>query len=607
MQFSFVSSGICRKWDVLVRKGLRFKACLLRDFSNKVLHHPSLYGLKPFNQIQSESKVAAVISFLNASGILGWLFLHHFLDLQVLGWTPLNPLQFPVKLHVSSVNNFLAGVVRIFLDCELSLVNILPSAFRNSGVFPMPVILGESLFLSCVRSLKCFGVAFGDRLLDKKGARLDLRGSVPHWFNVTYKFLLDKSLALPAADDAGDGLLKVWSDSLDVYTDGSLKSAGFASVVSGAAAYFLALDAGVGAVALALECISSFCSVVLHLNSQAAIDVCMSELAFVVPDFRNHCWIERRHVANLIRDKDLAVCWVKVKGHSGVPGNDQADALAGKAAGSPISLLSGVCECFLLAESIVVSGNAHHFIRDVFRSAGLSYDMVPAIPLQHFDWNVSMQVWHPDLHMFAEFTSWKSASLRIYLMKALHRRLLVAVRKRLYNKCYPGVQCLLCGEVELPDHVFTCSRNVYVQGDILLEASAHWISIAGAYNSSFSSVLRTLDLCQSDVSLYLVMCRGFVLKDWCTETVSIFEDIKCASGVVVDFVRYLVEVNIEKAGLVGDDGLVLGLSCCMTSMLSNGMIRLLGIVESFAVSFGHCKPCSFFSGLDNNLCVSLSV
>ncbi|KAG9303458.1 hypothetical protein G9A89_013785 [Geosiphon pyriformis] len=632
MQFSFVFSGICHKWDVLVRKGLRSKTCLSRDFPNEALHHSSLYGLKPFNQIQSESKVAAVISFSNALGIFGRLFLHHFLDLQVLGWTPLNLLQFPVKLHVSPVNNFLAGMVRIFLDCELSLANILPSAFRDPGVFSMPVILEKSLFLSCVHSLKRFGVVFGNRLLDKKGAimdwktfrhwkKLDPRGPVPHWFNVTHKFLLDKGLAPHAADNAGgslgcsvldfeqfafvrNSLLEVWSDSLDVYTDGSLKSAGSSSMVSGTTAYFLALDARVGvgvcgllsstlselqAVALALECIPFFCSVVLHLDSQAAIDVCVSELAFVVPDFCNHCWIERRHVANLIRDKDLAVSWVKIKSHSGVPGNDQADALAGKAAGSPISLPSGVCECFLLVEGTAVSGNACHFVRDVFRSvchahweAGPGYNVVPVILLQCFDCDISAWVWHPDLHMLAGFTSRKLASLRTYLIKTLHRRLLVAVCKKLYNKCYPGVQYLLYDKVELPNHVFTCSRDVYVWEDILSEVFACWISMAGACNSSFSSVLRTFDLCQSDIGLYLVLCRGFALKDWCAEAVGIFEDIKCASNVIVDFVKYLVEVNMEKAGLVGDDGLVLRLSHCMTSMLLDGMIRLLGIVESFA-------------------------
>ncbi|KAG9300883.1 hypothetical protein G9A89_015339 [Geosiphon pyriformis] len=553
MQFSFVSSGVCCKWDILVRKGLRSKACLLCNFPNEALHHSSLYGLKSFDQIQSESKVAAIIFFSNALGILGRLFLHHFLDLQVFGWTPLNPLQFSVKLLISPN----------FLDCELSLAGFLPSVFKDPDNFLMPEILGKFLFLSCVCSLKHFGVAFGDRLLDKKGAvmnwktfchwkRLDPRSPAPYWFNVTSRFLLDRSLVPPAAFAfVHDGLLKVWSGSFNVYTDNSLKFAGSSSVISKTTVYFLVLNSEVGidicgllsstlselqAVALALECIPSSCTVVLHLDSQAAIDTCVSKLAFSVLNFYNHCWIERKYIANLIKNKDLAVSWVKVKSYFGVPGNNRADTLADKTAGSPFSLPAGVCKCFLVAEDTAILGNTCHFVRDVYRSiccayweTGPSHDVVSVASLQSFDWIASTQVWHPNLHMLAGFTSCKFAILCTYLIKALHRRLPVA--------------CLLCGEMELPDHIFTCLWDVYIQEDILLEVSACWISLAGACNPSFSSVLKTLDLCYLDVNLYSVMCKKFVLKDWCAEAVGIFGDVKSITSMVVDFVRYLVKLH----------------------------------------------------------------
>ncbi|KAG9304067.1 hypothetical protein G9A89_005977 [Geosiphon pyriformis] len=240
--------------------------------------------------------------------------------------------------------------------------------------------------------------------------------------------------------------------------------------------------------------------------------------------------------------------------------------------------------------------------------AGPSHNVVPVASLQSFDWIASTQVWHPDLHMLAGFTSQKSAILHTYLIKALHRRLPVVVHKRLYNKSYPGVQCLLCGKVELPDHVFTCLQDVYIQRDILSEVSAHWISLAVACNPSFSSILRTLDLCCSNVSLYSVMCKEFVLKDWYAKVVGIFGNIKNANSVMVDFVRYLVElVDMERMGLVGDNGLVVGLFCCGSSMLSNRVVKLLSIVESFAISFGHRRSCPFFSNLDSNSHVVLSV
>ncbi|KAG9292709.1 hypothetical protein G9A89_008297 [Geosiphon pyriformis] len=95
----------------MVRKDLKSKAGLPHDFPDAALYHPSLYGLKTFEQVQSEEKIAALVSFSNASGVLGHLFNHRFLDLQVLGWAPLDLLQFSVKLYVSPVNNFLAEIV----------------------------------------------------------------------------------------------------------------------------------------------------------------------------------------------------------------------------------------------------------------------------------------------------------------------------------------------------------------------------------------------------------------------------------------------------------------------------------------------------------------
>ncbi|KAG9303124.1 hypothetical protein G9A89_005082 [Geosiphon pyriformis] len=644
IQFSFVSSGICRKWDVLVRKGFRSKARLPCDFPDAALHYPSLYGLKSFEQVQSEGKMASLVSFANASGILGCLFEHRVLDLQVLSWAPLNPLQYSVKLHVSLVNNFLAGVVKIFMNIDLSLVNNLPNAFCHPGHFPMPSILGKSLYFDSVRFFKHFGVAFSDWLFDKKELlldwktfchwkRLDPWGSVPLWFTVASKYFLDQGLFFsrpPVVIRSGgvnilesdvfssmqDGLHKVWSGCFETYMDGSLKGAGSADVSSGAIAYFPALGLGVGikvcgllsftmaelqAVALALECVPSSSSVVLYLDNQAAIDACVSEMLLKVPVAAG--------------DKDLRVSWVKVKGHAGVFGNVEADRFAGKAACSSFVLPMRIQECFLVADDTVVLGNVCHF------EAGLSWDVVSADMLGDFDWAASAKVWHPDSHMLAGFTSRKLANLRTYLMKALHKRLPVAVRKRLYNKCYPGVQCLLCGEVELPDHVFTYLQDVHIQGEILLEASAWWVFLVGVYDLFASSVLQVLDSCHSDIGRYSVLCKDFVLKVWCMEAAGVFDDVKETSRVVIDFVRFLTKLHqsrvwlvrskfradMERAGLVGDDGLVSSLSHCVSSVLSDGMVRMLGIAEFFAISFGHLRPCLFFLGLDGGPYVNISV
>ncbi|KAG9289170.1 hypothetical protein G9A89_022479 [Geosiphon pyriformis] len=406
IQFSFVSSGVCRKWDVIIQKGLKVKARLPQDFLDAALHHSSLYDLKTFEQIQSKAKVMALVSFFNASGILGHLFNHRFLDLQVLNWAPLNPLQFSVKLH--------------------------------SGLF-------------------------------------------------------------------------------EVYTDGSLKDTGSASVVGRAAAYFLILDCSVGvsvigllsstitklqAIVLSLECVLSLSTVVLHLDSQAAINACVSELSSAAPDFH------------------LSVSWVKVKGHSGICGNIKADLVAGEAVRSSFRLLAEVQKWFLVTENTAVSDNTCYFVRDMFQSicharweAGPGFDVVSENLINNVNWIATAKVWHPDSHMLAGFTSLKSSNLHMYIMKVVHRQLPVAVQKRLYDKRYPGVLCLMCGEVELLDHIFICAGDIDVCNNILVEASAHWSTLVGACFSLFSTVLWVLSQCSLDVSLYTMVCKGFVLGE----------------------------------------------------------------------------------------------
>ncbi|KAG9303100.1 hypothetical protein G9A89_005058 [Geosiphon pyriformis] len=169
----------------------------------------------------------------------------------------------------------------------------------------------------------------------------------------------------------------------EVYTNGSLKNAGSAGIVSDAATYFLMLDlcisigvyglafsilAELQTVALSLECVLSSCFLVLHLNSQAAIDVCVLKVALAVPDFHNQCWIKRRHIVNLIRDKNLMVSWIKIKSYSGVYNNDKTDAAASVTAGSPFFLPVDVYEHFLVAKNTTISDNVCYFVRNIFRS-----------------------------------------------------------------------------------------------------------------------------------------------------------------------------------------------------------------------------------------------
>ncbi|KAG9302354.1 hypothetical protein G9A89_011780 [Geosiphon pyriformis] len=97
---------------------------------------------------------------------------------------------------------------------------------------------------------------------------------------------------------------EIWSNCIEVYTNGSLKNAGLVEMASGAAVYFPATDIDIGirvfellsstlaelqAIALVLECILFSCSVILYSNSQFVIDACMLETSMAMPDFYNQC------------------------------------------------------------------------------------------------------------------------------------------------------------------------------------------------------------------------------------------------------------------------------------------------------------------------------
>ncbi|KAG9297128.1 hypothetical protein G9A89_019409 [Geosiphon pyriformis] len=425
-QFSFVPVG------------LKLKSGFLLDFPSDTIHHSFFYSLKSFLQCQSEGKI--------------------------LCWQPIHSLVSLVRIRVNVSNNFLADMVHILFDCKLSLGGSLASSFQLHSRVLMSVVLGESLFCKFLSSLWHYGVVFINQFHDCNGGkRLDSYGLVPKWFDLSVVFfetLYSSPLVLAGAgplDICGsndfvsicDCLSQVDADSLSVYTDGLLKILDMVGCRAGAAAFFEDINLGLGvsiyglllstltelqAIVLALECMPVAYSVHLFSDSQMALNTCRSEFDLVCPDFHNQCWIKRRHIRNVIHSKNLRIKWHKVKGHSGISGNDCTNSIANAVSLSNWYLPLRVSEHFLLADDNIVSGNFRHFVHDVFHAVchahwevGSGSGFLDGGLCSDVNWLCFSKVWHPNLHIATGFTSRLTADIRTYFIKALHCQLPMAV------------------------------------------------------------------------------------------------------------------------------------------------------------------------------------
>ncbi|KAG9301924.1 hypothetical protein G9A89_020968 [Geosiphon pyriformis] len=73
-------------------------------------------------------------------------------------------------------------------------------------------------------------------------------------------------------------------------------------------------------------------------------------------------------IALALKKKVLKMVWLKIKEHSSVFGNDCANELTGAAAYLSVSLPVGISKRYLVADGLVISGNAHYFVRDIYRA-----------------------------------------------------------------------------------------------------------------------------------------------------------------------------------------------------------------------------------------------
>ncbi|KAG9288206.1 hypothetical protein G9A89_020512 [Geosiphon pyriformis] len=262
LQFSFASKGVCEKWDKLLRKRLKFKANLPRDFPSMALHHSKLYGLKPFEQVLSESLLANLINFSNADAPAPSLF-------------------------------------SVLASCKASLGDAFSNVFQAGTGVPILDVLGLDGYLSVKKSLIKYGLIFANQFLDH---------------HVDVVFHSAPTIFFHDIGFTSEHLLAFGHESIEVYIDGSVKSLGSIGICGGAAAYFPRANTSVSikvlgllsstlvelqAITLALKCVPVSSTVELFTDSQALLDICKFDIGMSVPDFRHK--IEDRSVSGNTR------------------------------------------------------------------------------------------------------------------------------------------------------------------------------------------------------------------------------------------------------------------------------------------------------------------
>ncbi|KAG9299063.1 hypothetical protein G9A89_020376 [Geosiphon pyriformis] len=499
---------------------------------------------------KAESKSASVISFANSVGILGHLFAHKSHDLQVLSWHSHHLLFYSSCININPLDNFLAGIVQIFLECDLFLDGLMTNAFYFQNGTPMSDVLEvglSSVLESCEFEVVC------------------------------------------------SHLLEVDFDRFFLFMDGFLNELGTLGMKAGAVVFFENINLSLGvrvselvsstmvelqAIALALECVLSSYSINLFSDSQAALDACKSESRLICSDFRNQCWIKHHHIANVIHQKNLDINWVKVKDYSGVLDNEQVDAFTGATVLSNLHLSHMINEHFLRAGGTAVSDSLH---TDV-------------------DWFRSSLVWHLDLYLAAGFTNTHTAGLWMYFMKALHYHLLVAVH-HVFSCPFDAV-----GHVRLVEvHAFSDiilhndSVSVLVSGLplVFLASVVRLLGIVDVFGMGFGFCKSCLFFTGiSDVVsavgldyLYMYLSKDFMLKDWIAKAKDLLGNDSKSESLVVDLVCHFAEsyrssvwlpraklrAHYKKHGLLPCDGSIVSLVTGLSLVWSCGMIHNFGI------------------------------
>ncbi|KAG9288350.1 hypothetical protein G9A89_021381 [Geosiphon pyriformis] len=212
-------------------------------------------------------------------------------------------------------------------------------------------------------------------------------GSVPEWFKLSAAFFNDVTFS-PTHSTA---LCNI--SSLNI-----LKSSNFVSICN----HFLQVDTSILSVYT-----DRFLKNLKTVNCQVSAAAFFEDIGLSLG-----VDVSGLMSSTLAKFKNLRVSWHKVKGHSGVLGNECVNVIAGITSLLDWCLSPCIDEHFIVANDNIVSDNSKHFVHDIFCSVcyahwkvGSGCKFLKNSLLSEIDWIHFSLVWHPDLHMATGLTS----------------------------------------------------------------------------------------------------------------------------------------------------------------------------------------------------------
>jgi ribonuclease HI len=204
---------------------------------------------------------------------------------------------------------------------------------------------------------------------------------------------------------------------------------------------------------------------------------------------RANFWLEWAAVRETMRHRTGTTEVLKVKGHSGIEGNEKADIAANEGRDWPEIIIAaeGIPEFQLIpyAENVRIAGDLRKIVEKIHRTRAAwkwahtaNIAEIEKEGAHKVDWEATFRNLHGQIPFTCMKTSEVDSSLRSYRIKALQGLLPTAGKMHQRRPdLYKDAKCPICDATEEDNmHIWQCPGTLSARVAIVAEAKETWIS-----------------------------------------------------------------------------------------------------------------------------------